>query len=196
MPVKILVADDSVTMRSIMQMTFAGEDAEVVSVDSGQSCVEQAQRVKPDVVFADVSMAPMDGYDVAKAIKSNPGTSNIAVIVLTSQHNAFDEPRGKSSGVDDHVAKPFDSQVAIDKVGEVLSRPRASVPGGASAAAPAAPARPPTAPQKPPRTPTVAFGTNPRPGTPAAPAARPKAPGPAGRPVLELADDPTPAPRP
>lgn len=203
MPVKILAADDSATMRQILQKTFAGEDAEVVTVESGQAAVERARDVHPDVVIADTSMDGMDGYEVARALKGSG--ASVAVIVLTSQHHPFDEERGKGAGVDDHVAKPFDTQVLIDKVSQVLGRPRAMPAGGPAVAAapprppgppPPPPAARPPAPPAPPAVPmrsgsraTVAFGT-PVAATPAA-AARPAAAA-AERPVLELADEEAP----
>ena len=208
MPVKILVADDSKTMRQVMEMTFAGEDAEVVTVGDGESAIQRAKELHPDVVFADASMST-DGYTVAQAIKNEPSLSGVAVIVLASQHHPFDEARASQAGVDDHVLKPFDSQAVIDKVGQVLGRPRATATAGAppqiAASAPASrqtsrggPPPPPPPPSPPSTGPqaqssrpgghraTVAFG---------APVARP----PAGRPVLELADEPAeppPPPRP
>ncbi|MAT26342.1 MAG: response regulator [Sandaracinus sp.] len=199
MPVKILAVDDSATMRKIMETTFAGEDAEVVTASSGQEAVTKAKQLQPDVVFADASMDGMDGYAVAQAIKSDGGLAKTAVIVLASQHTPYDEARGKSSGVDDHVAKPFDSQVVIDKVADVLSKPRATASGAPAAATPpAAPApassgpgpQQPAAPRSPKR--TMAFGTpsggRPPMPKPPAPAAPPKPPAPE-KPVLELADD-------
>ena len=193
MAVKILAVDDSVTMRKIMHMTFAGEDAEVVTVGTGQEALAKAKEVRPDVVFADASMSGMDGYAVAHAIKSDASLANTAVIVLASQHNPYDESKGKSSGVDDHVAKPFDSQVVIDKVVAVLSRPRAKVSGAApvaAAAAAAAPAKPAGGPVQGTRKPagrspkrTMAFGS-------AAAAPPPPPPGASKKkPVLELAED-------
>jgi CheY-like chemotaxis protein len=214
-PVKILVADDSATMRQIIHMTFAGEDAEIMAVDSAAAAVERARLNRPDVIFADASMNPTDGYELARAIKSDPSLANIAVIMLTSQFNTFDEARARQSGVDDHVDKPFDTQVAIDKVGEVLSRPRASVAGQTGAR----PAPPPPAPPRPPagspaqagakpggHRATVAFGSGGPPQPPsiaaapsisASPANRPLPPAmpgrqPAAAPVLEIVEDPMP----
>ena len=133
MPVKILVVDDSETMRSIMSMTFAGEDAEVVTVADGQAAIAQAQSMKPDIVFADVTMTGTDGYAVSEAIKKNPALKSTAVILLASQHTPYDAAKGKAVGVDDHVAKPFDTQVVIDRVAQVLSKPRNTAAGGATA---------------------------------------------------------------
>jgi CheY-like chemotaxis protein len=194
-PVKILVADDSVTMRRILELTFAGEDAMVSGVDSGDAAVARAAELRPDIVFADASMAS-DGYRVAAAIKSTPGLEQTAVIVLASQKHPFDEAKARSSGVDDHVLKPFDTQLVIDKVKQVMGRPRAAVAPGAGAK-PAAPPPRPGMPAAPPpglpqmnapsmadsgrasRTGTIAFGkaapTAPGVPSPAQPAARPAA---------------------
>jgi CheY-like chemotaxis protein len=180
--VKILAVDDSATMRKILGMTFAGEDAVVVTASSADEALAKARQSPPDVVFADAALAGTDGYALATALKSDPALANAAVILLASQHHPFDEGKGRASGVDDHVAKPFDTQVVLDKVADVLRRPRAR----ASAAAPAVVAAPPPPPPAAP-TParaskqTMAFGSPPVPPPPAPPAAP--------KPVLELADE-------
>lgn len=191
MPVKILVADDSLTMRKIMEMTFAGEEAEVVTVDSGEAAVQMAHEMKPDVIFADLSMSGLDGYGVSNTVKNVPALANTAVIVMASQHRAYDEAKGAEAGVDDHVVKPFDSQAVIDKVGDVLKRPR-MIPSGD---APVAAAPPPPAHQRAKSTPkhTMAFGS--KVGGPPPPPPPPPGPKP-DRPVLELADEPAPAAKP
>jgi CheY-like chemotaxis protein len=143
-PTKILVADDSATMRRVLEMTFAGEDARVLSVDSGDAAVNKASELMPDIVFADASMGGgggMDGYEVARRIKSNPQLARVAVIVMASQHTPYDDGKGRAAGVDDHIPKPFDTQSVIDKVAQVLARPRAMpASAGAEAARPAPPA--------------------------------------------------------
>ncbi len=200
MAVKILAVDDSPTMRQILELTFAGEDAEVTTVESGQQAVDAAASLQPDVVLADVSMTGMDGYAVAQAIKANGGA---AVILLSSQHNPYDEAKGKASGVDDHVAKPFDSQVVIDKVTQLAAnRPKAapvSRPLSQTSQGPAHAPPVPSAGSPQQKTPaggrvskrTMAFGTSPiAPPQPPAPPKPPAAPAPAKRPVLELADEP------
>jgi CheY-like chemotaxis protein len=168
-PVNILVADDSVTMRRILELTFAGEDATVTVVDSGDAAVAKASELTPDVVLADASMS-MDGYRVASAIKGTPGLERTAVIVLASQKHPYDEAKGRAAGVDDHVIKPFDTQHVIDKVKRVMSQPRA-----AAAAKPAPMPAPAVAPPRMPRpgsTGTIAFERAPVPPPQAAPAVR------------------------
>jgi CheY-like chemotaxis protein len=180
-PVNILVADDSVTMRRIMELTFAGEDAKVTSVDSGDAAIARAADLAPDVVFADASMST-DGYQVASAIRGTPGLERTAVIVLASQKHPYDEAKGKAAGVDDHVIKPFDTQHVIDKVKRVLGQPRAAAAAkpAAAAARPAAAQPPQSPPGRPSATSTIAFERAPvvapqaaaRPAAPAAPPAQ------------------------
>ena len=138
MPVTILVADDSATMRSILEMTFAGEDARVVTVDGGAAALEKALDLRPDVVIADLSME-MDGYEVARAIKS--GLAGTAVVVMASQHTPYDEAKGREAGVDDHIVKPFDTQGVIDRIHRLAGAPRSTAASTVSGVAPPHPYR-------------------------------------------------------
>ncbi len=140
MPTKILVADDSATMRRVLEMTFAGESATVQTVDGAEAALAKIGEFAPDVVFADASMPGVDGYELARRIKANPQLAKIAVIVMASQQTPYDEAKGRAAGVDDHVSKPFDTQSLIDRTSQVLSRPRAALADGTKAAV--QPARP------------------------------------------------------
>ncbi|MDQ3037977.1 MAG: response regulator, partial [Myxococcota bacterium] len=149
---KILGVDDSKTMRRILEMTFAGDgSSSITTVDDGDSAVRWAAENGADIVLADASMGGTDGYEVARALRSNPATQNVAVIVLASQHQPYDADKGRSCGVDDHVLKPFETQALIDKVRDVLGRPRAAATAGARPASAVAAAPRPPAPPSPPR---------------------------------------------
>jgi CheY-like chemotaxis protein len=117
-------------MRTIMKMTFAGEDAEVLTVTNGDDAVAKAKAAAPDLIFADVSMAGLDGYEVARAVRADPALANTAVIVMASQHHPYDEARAKACGVDDHILKPFDSKLLIEKANAVVTSRRTGVPTG------------------------------------------------------------------
>jgi CheY-like chemotaxis protein len=138
-PTKILVADDSATMRRVLEMTFAGEDATVQTVDTADAAIAKAGEFAPDIIFADASMPNVDGYELARRIKTSPALAKIAVVVMSSQQTPYDEPKGRSAGVDDHISKPFDTQSVIDRVAQVLGRPRAQAAGGEAAARPVPP---------------------------------------------------------
>ena len=112
---RILIVEDSVTMRKVMEMTFAGEDAELLVVENGELALQQGADFSPDVAFVDSSLPGIDGYEVTRAIKAHPELSGTAVILVASQHRPLDAARASEVGADDHILKPFDTQEAIDK---------------------------------------------------------------------------------
>lgn len=157
MAVNILVADDSVTMRRILELTFQGEDASVTAVENGEAALRKASEMTPDIVFADLSLQGMDGYALATAIKSQSGLERTAVVVMASQKHPYDEEKGKAAGVDDHIIKPFDTQNVIDRVKQVLGKPRVAA-GRAAAAPPAQPSMGRAPAGAPMGSKTIAFG--------------------------------------
>lgn len=166
---KILAVDDSATMRRIYEMTFAGQDGmEVVTVDSGDAAIRYVMERGADIVLADASMNGTTGYDVARALREQPGTASTPVVLLASAQAPFDAERARASGIDDHILKPFDTQSLIDKARDVMSRGRGAVkvPSAPAAARPvaaapvaAAPMRSPTMASAAPVAPTPAVGS-------------------------------------
>jgi CheY-like chemotaxis protein len=107
-------------MRKVMEMTFAGEDAELLVVENGELALERGAAFAPDVAFIDSSLPGLDGYEVTRALKADPELSGTGVILMASQHRPLDAARASEVGADDHILKPFDTQEAIDKA-NVLS---------------------------------------------------------------------------
>ena len=68
---KLLLADDSVTIQRVIELTFADEDVQVIAVGDGRAAIAQLERDRPDIVLADVGMPERDGYEVASFIKGN-----------------------------------------------------------------------------------------------------------------------------
>ena len=131
----LLAVDDSVTMRKVLEITFAGPDFRVVTANSPDAALQKLKGEKIDLVITDLSLEPINGYELCKAIKkASPSTP---IIVLSSKQNAFDAAKGSAAQADDHMDKPFDTQQMIDKVKKLL----AAQAGGAVAAKPAAAAR-------------------------------------------------------
>jgi CheY-like chemotaxis protein len=132
---KLLLADDSVTVQRVVELTFADEDVEVASVGDGAAAIERIERDRPDIVLADVSMPERDGYEVADHVKSSPHLAHIPVVLMTGAFEQIDEARASRARCDAVLAKPFEPQMLISLVGQLLQ-------GGASEAAPAAALRP------------------------------------------------------
>src|SRR3712207_175940 len=116
MPKHLLVADDSLTIRKVIGMIFATEDYQLTTVDNGVDAIQRARELRPDLVLADVMMPGKSGYEVCEALKAEPTTQAIPVLLLAGTFEPFDDGRAKAAKADDHIVKPFDSQTLLDKV--------------------------------------------------------------------------------
>jgi CheY-like chemotaxis protein len=127
---KILVADDSVTIHMIVNLTFAGEDVSVQAVTDGERAIEKAQEFKPDVILADVDMPGLGGYELCERIKSDPELERIPVILLARTVEPFDEDRARRIGSFGYLTKPFATAELIQIVHaacEMKTEPPATV---------------------------------------------------------------------
>jgi CheY-like chemotaxis protein len=120
MPKNVLVADDSITIRKVIGMIFSTEDFQVHTVDNGIDAIHKTRELRPDIVLADVMMPGKSGYDVCGTLKADPATQDIPVVLLAGTFEAFDENRARAARADDHITKPFESQVLLDKVKALL----------------------------------------------------------------------------
>lgn len=121
MPHKLLLADDSVTIQRVIELTFADEDVVVTAVGDGKQAIERIQADPPDIVLADVGMPEKDGYEVADFVKRDPRLAHIPVLLLTGAFEPVDEGRAVRVGCDGVLAKPFEPQMVITRVRELLS---------------------------------------------------------------------------
>src|SRR3954452_18871211 len=110
-PHKLLLADDSVTIQRVIELTFADEDVQVIAVGNGADAIERAQRDRPDIVLADVGMPERNGYEVAAFIKGTPNLAHILVVLLTGACEPVDEARARAVGCDGVLVKPFEPQL-------------------------------------------------------------------------------------
>jgi len=143
-PNTLLLADDSVTIQRVIELTFADEDVQVIAVSDGDQAIERLQAAPPDIVLADIGMPGKNGYEVAQFVRQTPRLSHIPVVLLTGAFEPVDQARANEAGCDGVLAKPFEPQLVISRVKELLGR---RGPSAAPAAAPAAANPwPPTAP--------------------------------------------------
>lgn len=123
----ILLADDSITIQKVIELTFAETEHRVVAVGSGRDLLDRVGTLKPDAVLCDVVMPDMNGYDICQTLKSDPATLHIPVVLLTGTFEPFDRSRALAAGCDAIVTKPFEAEELIRTVEELLRRkPQAS----------------------------------------------------------------------
>jgi CheY-like chemotaxis protein len=185
---RILLADDSVTIQKVIELTFMDEDYEVRAVSNGDDAVKLLSEINPDFVIADVHMPGANGYEVCRRAKQL--RADLPVLLLVGTFEPFDEAQARSVGADSHLKKPFDSQELLQRVDELLA---------AKAPATAAPAPAPAVPLPD----WTAQATPDWLAQPAAPAAEPPSWGTAATPAapaepswgnFELEPEPAPSP--
>ena len=143
---KILLADDSITIQKVVELTFSDGDYEVIAVNNGARAIQKLSEMRPDIILSDIIMPEKNGYEVCEFVKSHPEYRNIPVVLLTGTFEPFDPDRADKAGCDAVVTKPFESQSLIHKVEELIEQARASAPAQPAAAAPAPPPPAPSAP--------------------------------------------------
>jgi DNA-binding response OmpR family regulator len=117
----ILAVDDSVTMRKVLEITFAGPEFRCITVPGADAALDKLKSDKPAVVVADVTLDGKNGYDLCKAIKqASPSTP---VLILSSKQNPYDSAKGAAAQADDFMDKPFDSTQMLEKVKKLLASP-------------------------------------------------------------------------
>ena len=113
---KLLLADDSVTIQKVVELTFQEEDYEVSIVGNGLEALEKIKEERPDIILADISMPGLNGIDLCEKLKNNSNYKNIPIILLINSFEEFDRKKGDKIGVDGYIEKPFESQDLIDIV--------------------------------------------------------------------------------
>ena len=160
---KLLLADDSVTIQRVIELTFSGEDVQVIAVGDGELAIARIPIEKPDIVLADIGMPKRNGYEVSAFVKEHPELSHVPVLLLAGAFEPVDEVRAKGSKCDGVLVKPFEPQQVIARVRELIDRRKASA--DSPVAPTASPLPPPPGPIAPVATP-VAPSSSQRAATP------------------------------
>ena len=120
---RLLLADDSVTIQKVVNLTFAEEGVEVITAGDGNTAMEKFIEFPPDLVMVDVNMPGLDGYRICEMIKQDEETKQIPVILLVGSFEPFDEAEARRVGADDYLTKPFQSiRQLVNTVSGLLNR--------------------------------------------------------------------------
>ncbi|MDX1762914.1 MAG: response regulator, partial [bacterium] len=139
MGAKLLLADDSVTIQKVVELTLADEEYDIVMVSDGASAFQKAEEMSPDLILADIVMPELNGYELCEKVRGTPALSETPVLLLSSTFETYDETRGQSVGANDHIIKPFESEELTRKIKNLLTQKEpaaesAAVPQAAAAA--------------------------------------------------------------
>lgn len=125
----MLLVEDSLTILSVVKYFLELEGFEVLVAKDGVAGLEMARRHKPDVIVSDYSMPGMNGLEMLKALRADPLTQGIAILMLTSEASVEKETQALEVGADDYILKPVEPRrlAARVKAALIRSRERATV---------------------------------------------------------------------
>ncbi len=123
MPAKIVIVDDEMHIRALIEQTLEeleDEGVTILTAANGQAGLQLIEREKPNLVFLDVMMPRMNGFEVCKSVKSNRKLDGTYIIMLTAKGQEFDRQKGEEVGADRYMTKPFNPDALLDKAREIL----------------------------------------------------------------------------
>ena len=120
---KILIVDDEPHLRMLLQQTLEeleDEGVELLTATNGEEALAVIESVKPNLVFLDVMMPKLSGFDVCERAKHGLGLKDVYIVLLTAKGQEFDRQRGQQVGADLYMTKPFDPDALVQKARAVL----------------------------------------------------------------------------
>ncbi|MDX6224186.1 MAG: hypothetical protein QOE64_562 [Frankiales bacterium] len=115
-PARVLVVDDDDVIRQLITVNLELEGFEVHTATDGEDCLAKVKEVAPDVVTLDVMMPRLDGWDTAAALRADPETAGLKLVLLSARAQEADKAKGEGIGVDAYLTKPFDPDELVETV--------------------------------------------------------------------------------
>ena len=117
---KVLIADDQPNMRQLVRLTLDSGHFEILEAADGNAALEVARRERPDLVFLDWTMPGLSGVEVCRALRADPATAGMRIVMLTARSQPGDRDHAEGMGADDYITKPFSPIQLLEKVRDVL----------------------------------------------------------------------------
>lgn len=114
--IKIMVVDDSKTVRKSAQEYLSNHDYDVIVAEDGYDALSKIVDAKPSLIFLDIMMPKLDGYQTCALVKHNHDYKEIPIIMLSSKDGVYDKAKAKVVGADDYLTKPFTSTDLIKAI--------------------------------------------------------------------------------
>lgn len=118
---KVMIVDDSKTIRRTAETLLEREGCQVVTAVDGFDALSKIADTNPDIIFVDVMMPRLDGYQTCALIKNNANYQNIPVIMLSSKDGLFDQAKGKVVGSEQYLTKPFSKEELFEAINNHVS---------------------------------------------------------------------------
>ena len=119
---KILVADDNENIRDALTYLLEDEGYQLWLAKDGAEAIEKVREFRPDILFLDIMMPEINGYDVCRTIKGDPVLKNTYVVMLTAKGQVAEQEHGKEVGADEYIVKPFSPMEILTKIKNILDK--------------------------------------------------------------------------
>jgi twitching motility two-component system response regulator PilG len=116
---KVLVIDDSNTIRRSAEIFLKQGGHEVLLAEDGFDALAKVNDFQPHLIFCDILMPRLDGYQTCAIIKRNPKFASVPIVMLSSKDGVFDKARGRMVGAQDYLTKPFTKDQLLHAVGQI-----------------------------------------------------------------------------
>ncbi|MCA1646381.1 MAG: response regulator [Chloroflexi bacterium] len=117
---RVLIADDDHALRRLIGTTLGSADFEVLHAVDGEEALRIARQQHPEMVLLDVNMPKLDGFQVCAALKADPETAGIKIVMITARGAAADRARAREAGADEYFSKPFSPIRLLNKIYALL----------------------------------------------------------------------------
>lgn len=117
---KLLIVDDEVDLVETLKFRLEANDYEIIEANDGQKGLEKAKSENPDLIILDLMIPKLDGYKVCRMLKFDEKYKNIPIIMFTARAQEGDRKLGFETGANAYITKPFDPQVLLAKIEELL----------------------------------------------------------------------------
>jgi len=119
----ILIVDDDPVIRNLLNQIleeFQESGVRILSAENGEAAMEIIKEAKPDIIFLDVMMPKMNGFEVCDMVKRNPETKDICIVMFTAKGQEIDKQKAKELGADYYITKPFNINEILKKATDIL----------------------------------------------------------------------------
>jgi DNA-binding response OmpR family regulator len=120
---RILIVDDENDILIVLRFRLEANNYEVLTASDGQEGLNKARTEKPDLIILDLMLPKLDGYKVCRMLKFDESYKSIPIIMFTAKVQQKDEELGKEMGADAYVTKPFEPEILLEKIRELLIKP-------------------------------------------------------------------------
>jgi DNA-binding response OmpR family regulator len=120
---RILIIDDEEDILTVLKFRLGANNYEVLTASDGQEGLNKARTEKPDLIILDLMLPKLDGYKVCRMLKFDESYKAIPIVMFTARVQQKDEELGKEMGADAYITKPFEPEILLEKIRQLLKKP-------------------------------------------------------------------------